>query len=99
MMMTFLSFPPGIDDHISAPGLQFGLLDALATLNCSSTANITSIILRNSRDIVIIDGRITSVTLDHEGQYMCELFLTLVNLIVLRPIQFKVIGINNKLYY
>lgn len=38
------------------------------------------------------NGRISNVALGHEGEYMCEVFLSDLNLVVTKPVHFTVIG-------
>ncbi len=76
---------------VNAPRFQFGLLNYVATLNCSVDRPIQHITTwyNNSERF---NGSIGKVGLHHEGQYMCEVHLSDINLFARNSVQFTVIG-------
>lgn len=96
LLMSTLNNPALFLDRsiIHAPRFQFGLLDAGARLNCSIhnyTGNHATDI-KWTRNSTTFNGSFERVGLHHEGQYMCEVFLSDIDLIMRSSVQFTVIG-------
>ena len=78
---------------IHAPNVQYGLRNSNTTLNCSTiNYNESTSITWTFPNSTMFSGRIKGVELEHEGLYMCEVFLSTIDLVKKKPVQFKVIG-------
>ena len=75
---------------VRAPRLQFGLLNESTSLNCSVNYNAT-VNVRWINNTVEISGSFR-VGLHHEGQYLCEAYLSDIDLSLNNTVQFTVIG-------
>jgi hypothetical protein len=74
------------------PRVQYGLINSNAALNC--TANYTTPIIKwkysNLSDLS--ESVISRVSIADEGHYICEVYLSTIDLTMHNPVQFIVIG-------
>ena len=90
LLLLFFTDP----SNIQAPAQQYALLHSNTTLNCTTTFSETSVInirwMRNASNPV--NDQIINVNLTHEGNYMCEVYVGVLDLTMKKNVTFYVIG-------
>ena len=95
LQLTHITIPTG-SNTIIAPPKQYALINTRASLNCSTIYNESNRIVTSwYRDLARTQhasGEFDSVSLAHEGMYVCELYLSEFELETIKMINFSVIG-------
>lgn len=80
------------DDIVTAPPVQYALYGTAHTLQCNVTDGYTARVTWVGPDDSEVNDVIQEVSLDHEGQYSCEVDLLTSDIQTVKFIQLFVIG-------